>query len=699
MISLSRRLTLSNLGFYLLVTLTLLSTYPCRADTAAPVPAEFQDLYTTLKGDLDSFNLTLHSQWNGTGYPVLFTANLWNANANGGPQLVTGAGLVSIQQQMQQLKAMGFRGVTVAVGFPMLYEPFFSSHAQYQQFVAFYQNVAASARALGLKVIVDNECLRNGQVLSGWDTDSFYASLTWDQYQQARAQTAVVIAQTMRPDYMVVLQEPDTEAMMTGQSSINTVSGSTSMLGQILASMQQSGVSGVQIGAGVGNWLPQYQQFIQSYVAFPLDFIDVHVLPVNKAFLSNALTIAQLAAAAGKPLTMTQTWLRKVRDSELTTLTPDQLLSRDPFSFWAPLDTYFLQTMANLAYSTRMTFSSAVEPVFFWSYLPYDNTTEFLAPSDMMNQATQQAGQSMNAAQFTSTALSYYQAILPAADTAPPSVPTNLAGVSGQPTQTYLTWNSSTDNVGVAGYYILRNGARVGATAQTFYVDTGLTEASTYTYVVEAFDLAGNLSTPTLRIPVTTWDTTPPTAPQSIAATPGSCQKISLNWSASTDKVGIAFYRIYRGTFPGGLTQVATTYGTSGSYMSYPLTPATTYYFAVQAVDNDGNASPASGIAAATTFALPSAPGNLVAVPLSSAVISLSWSAGPSGMGVAGYKIFRGTTPSSLVLITNRGSAATFYDYPLAPGTAFYYSVQAVDQGGNLSPMSAVATARTPPQR
>jgi hypothetical protein len=366
---------------------------PCSASTPLVVPTTFQALYTSLDNYLASFNTTLNSQWNGVKYPVLFTANLYNANANSGPQIVNSGSVTTVLAQLQELKAMGVQAVTVEVGFPMLYEPFFSSHTQYQQFVTFYQNVAASVRAVGLKLIVENECLLNDSVVDGWNPAAFYATLNWTQYQAARAQTAVTIAQTMQPDYMVVLEEPDTEATMSGQTEVNTVSGSTSMLSEILSAMQTAGVSGIQVGAGVGTWLSQYQQFIQSFLTLPVNFIDMHVLTVNNNFLPNALTIASMAAAAGKPVTMTQTWLHKEADSELGVLSNDQILARDPFSFWAPLDAYFLQTMENMAYCTQMTFMDAFESLYFWAYLPYGTSTENLTPSQILNQEAQQAGQ------------------------------------------------------------------------------------------------------------------------------------------------------------------------------------------------------------------------------------------------------------------------------------------------------------------
>src|ERR1039457_3242974 len=697
MLSLSCSSVLRKSGLCIFAILTLSGEFPCSARTPPPVPTSFQDLYTSVNNYLDSFNTTLNSQWNAVKYPVLFTANLWDASAAGGPQLTGANSLANVQAQLQELKAMGVQAVTVEVGFPMLYEPFFSSQSQYQQFVTFYQNVAASVRAQGLKLIVDNECLLVGKVLSGWNPAPFYATLNWEQYQEARAQTAVVIAQTMQPDYMVVLEEPDTEATMTGQSAVNTVGGATSMLSLILSSLQQAGVPGVKGGAGVGTWLGQYQEFIQSFVTLPVNFIDMHVIPVNHSYLPNALAIASIAAAAGKPVTITQTWLHKVRDSELNVLTSDQILARDPFSFWAPLDAYFVQTMEKLAYCTRMTFLDIFQSIFFWAYLPYDVSTETLTPSQILSQATQQSQQNMMAASYTSTALSYYSSILPAPDTMPPSTPGNLTGSSYQPTQAYLTWNASTDNVGVAGYYVRRNGVTVATAAQTYYADTGLTGATTYSYVVEAFDLAGNVSAPSLTVHVTTWSTTPPSIPTNVGGTAVSCQEISLTWSASTDKIAIAYYHVYRGTSPTNLVQVGGTYSTPTSYPNYSLTPSTKYYFGVKAVDTDGNVSPMSAVVSATTLALPSPPASVTGTAISKVEINVTWTAAKSGMPLAAYRVNRGSSPSNLTQFSALGPTTTsFTNYPVTPGTTYYYGIKSVDRGGNISPMSAVVKVTTP---
>jgi len=83
----------------------------------------------------------------------------------------------------------------------------------------------------------------------------------------------------------------------------------------------------------------------------------------------------------------------------------------------------------------------------------------------------------------------------PAPDTTPPTVPTSLTAAAVSSSQINLTWAVSTDNVGVAGYKIYRNGSLLtSVTTGTTYSDAGLSASTTYSYSVSAYDAAGNVS-------------------------------------------------------------------------------------------------------------------------------------------------------------------------------------------------------------
>jgi hypothetical protein len=75
-------------------------------------------------------------------------------------------------------------------------------------------------------------------------------------------------------------------------------------------------------------------------------------------------------------------------------------------------------------------------------------------------------------------------------DTAPPSSPSPTATVG--PGRVTLAWGAATDNVEVEGYRVLRNGVELGTTTAMAWTDTAVSPGATYSYVVQAFDAAGN---------------------------------------------------------------------------------------------------------------------------------------------------------------------------------------------------------------
>jgi len=89
-------------------------------------------------------------------------------------------------------------------------------------------------------------------------------------------------------------------------------------------------------------------------------------------------------------------------------------------------------------------------------------------------------------------------------DTTPPSTPTNLTATAISSSQINLSWTASTDNVGVTGYRIYRDGSQIATTANTSYSDTGLSPSTTYTYRVAAYDAAGNQSSQSASASATT---------------------------------------------------------------------------------------------------------------------------------------------------------------------------------------------------
>jgi len=98
------------------------------------------------------------------------------------------------------------------------------------------------------------------------------------------------------------------------------------------------------------------------------------------------------------------------------------------------------------------------------------------------------------------------------ADTTPPTAPIGLAWLAVSSSEIDLAWTASTDNVGVSGYAIFRNGAQVGTSTVPSYVDRGLAPTTTYAYAVAAYDAAGNGSAQSAQVTATTLEVSAPGA-------------------------------------------------------------------------------------------------------------------------------------------------------------------------------------------
>jgi chitodextrinase len=170
-------------------------------------------------------------------------------------------------------------------------------------------------------------------------------------------------------------------------------------------------------------------------------------------------------------------------------------------------------------------------------------------------------------------------------DTVDPTTPTGLKTTAVSTSSATLTWTASTDNVDVTGYNIYRNGAKIATSATNSYTNSGLTAGSIYSYAVEAYDAAGNVSAKSTALSVNTVaDTAAPGLPTNLAAPTKTHLSATLTWTASTDNVGVTGYNIYRNGAKIGSS-------VTSSYNSTGLKAGTTYTYSVQAYDAAGNVS------------------------------------------------------------------------------------------------------------
>lgn len=256
-------------------------------------------------------------------------------------------------------------------------------------------------------------------------------------------------------------------------------------------------------------------------------------------------------------------------------------------------------------------------------------------------------------------------------DTQAPSVPGSLAATPGL-TQVALAWDASTDNVGVTGYQVLRNGSLITTVGAPGYTDAGLTPGTAYAYQVIAIDAANNASSPAPVDATTTPDSQVPSIPGSLTATPGHTS-VALAWTASTDNAAVTGYRVFRGA-----ELVATVTGIA--YEDTNLAPNSPYTYQVIAIDASNNLSEPASVSTSTLddILAPSVPPGFEATT-GNAVVTLSWSPSTDNVGVVSYLIRRNGSP--LVTVLTPG----YVDSTVTNGQTYTYEVRAMDQAGNLS--------------
>lgn len=79
-------------------------------------------------------------------------------------------------------------------------------------------------------------------------------------------------------------------------------------------------------------------------------------------------------------------------------------------------------------------------------------------------------------------------------DTEAPGIPRSMTASAVSETRIFVSWSPASDNVGVTGYRVHRDGVQICETVQTSWSDNGLSPGTTHTYRVCACDAADNVS-------------------------------------------------------------------------------------------------------------------------------------------------------------------------------------------------------------
>ena len=337
------------------------------------------------------------------------------------------------------------------------------------------------------------------------------------------------------------------------------------------------------------------------------------------------------------------------------------------------------------------------------------------------------------------------------ADNKPPTAPGNLTVVNTTRNAVYLSWTSSTDDVGIDRYDIYINGKKsysipqVGTGTQTFTA-YGLNFGTTYTFVVKARDAGGNYSPASNQVSAIakangltykyyegTWTTLPnfnSLTPVETGFTPNVDESVrnrsdnyAIMWEGYITVPATGSYTFETYSDAGSKLYINTPYSPtatplvnndgihSGQYRSGTITltkgsyPITLTYFEGTGSDDIRLywTSISAGILLRTQIpnsafadnlslgSVPSAPTGVSVSVVSHSKLKVNWTDNVSNE--TGFEVYRSTTSSGTYSIVGTTAANTnnFTDTSLTPNTTYWYRLKSINVNGASGFTTAVS--------
>jgi hypothetical protein len=377
--------------------------------TPNPPGCGADDLYAELEQNLLEFEHRLASQRNRDQRPVTFGAELLSANSHRGEELLPPKSFWGNLLYLDRLQALGVKGVTIKIGYPIL----LPDYPRSSEYLDFYQALAVEIRLRGLKLHIKTGPTFQQEEFSNLVVS--YDNLTLREYFDGRREQVHLIALELKPDYLTVGNEPSTEQSITGLA-FHTVDY-THFVNDSLRDLDRDGM---KVGVGAGSW--DDPDYIESFARHTsVDFIDLHIYPLSNGYvdyLERAIELIDVAQSYGKKVIIGEAWLYKASKQELAAglaspATSAPIFARDVFNTWSPLDEKFLETIVLLAKHKNLDYVSFFWTKYFFAYLDCDTATVKLTPKERLRRSDRAAWENIVANRYSGTGRTFKRVIRP----------------------------------------------------------------------------------------------------------------------------------------------------------------------------------------------------------------------------------------------------------------------------------------------
>ena len=367
---------------------------------SGPVPAAYQLEYQDLAAEVRSFSALAAPPAPKGGTRI--GTELLAANGNIGPTLLAGAALTGVESELNAFQALGVQGVTVDVSFPLLV----SSSPHSADYLRFYEAVAQQVRSRDMTLSVEENPVFAGTALTPVTAD--YHNLTIQTYAAEQRQQAQTIIDGLHPDYLTVLDEPDTFTAALGLD-LDSPAAAVNVVSAEMTGLRRGGT---KVGAGTGSWEPvAIDQALLSKTS--IDYLDTHVYPIGPVQLAQLQGELAAARFAHKPVVMDETWLYKPNLSGRTGVAgAPEMLAVDSYSFWSPLDVQYVTAMVAYVRSQGLLYTSFFDGArCFFGYLTWSPQLQAAGYRDFSRQFNLLVSRNMAAGVMSPSGLAFHQAM------------------------------------------------------------------------------------------------------------------------------------------------------------------------------------------------------------------------------------------------------------------------------------------------
>jgi hypothetical protein len=367
-------------------------------DTA--VPKKYQSLYHALDAELARFARALPAV--PAGREVRRAALLTSMRCDSGAELLSSARWDAAMLELDAFQRAGTHVVVLPVCYPLLTPAFQDPRPLLEQLA----NLANQVRLREMGLLVDHRVMPAGS--APMQATRYYQRMGRERFFKERGEEVKALAIALQPDYLTLISDPQAPVAGMKFSARDWRAHVRRLASQL---PRELGDFAPALGAGVALWGDP--AFVDAFAAVPgLAYIDLRFYPLaagGQTMLERVLAWPDRIRMIdpSKRIVLSQVWLSKATDREPASGTAD-VVARQAFGFWAPLDAKFLQSMAHAARAKDIELVGVAQPRHLFAYLDFFDPATFRANARLLDElATRRAEAAMQRGELTVTGLAY----------------------------------------------------------------------------------------------------------------------------------------------------------------------------------------------------------------------------------------------------------------------------------------------------